>query len=104
VRRRARAAGGRDRGALRHGVRVALLHFSHGIFAFARFALARSRASPLPFAHSFPLHDANDRMTANRSSMSHHAAGFMPAVRGMQGTRAASRSVALPVSGGRLAP
>jgi hypothetical protein len=46
----------------------------------------------------------NDRMTANRSSMSHHAAGFVPAVRGMQGARAASRSVALPVSGGRLAP
>jgi len=43
-------------------------------------------------------------MTANRSSMSHHAAGFKPAVRGMQGTRAASRSVALPVFGGRLAP
>jgi len=43
-------------------------------------------------------------MTANRSSMSHHAAGLMPAVRGMQDARAASRSVALPVFGGRLAP
>jgi len=85
-------------------LRAPVLHFAHGIFASACFPLASLHASPLPSAHSFPLHDANDRMTANRSSMSHHAAGFIPAVRGMQGTRAASRSVALPVSGGRLAP
>jgi hypothetical protein len=85
-------------------MRRALLHFSHGIFASVRVPLAPSRALPLPFAHSFPLHDATERMTANRSSMFLHAAGFLPAARGIQGTRAASRPVALPVSGGRLAP
>jgi hypothetical protein len=43
-------------------------------------------------------------MTANRPSLSQHVAGLAPAAGGMQCARAASFRVALPVSGGRLAP